>query len=94
MTVAIAASAPIVVPAPAQARAVRPVSVIADARMPVDTSQGHAQFPLYLSADWNVPQPAIQRAVVIVHGRLRNADTYFRAAQHARELAGVDPCAP
>ncbi|MCP3709989.1 alpha/beta hydrolase [Paraburkholderia sp. CNPSo 3274] len=88
LAVAIAAIALAVAPALAQAR---PVSVIADARMPVDTAQGHAQFPLYVSADWNVPQPAVQRAVVIVHGRLRNADTYFRTAQHARELAGVDP---
>ncbi|PYE27704.1 hypothetical protein C7410_10135 [Paraburkholderia silvatlantica] len=97
LAVAIAASALIVAPAIAPARAVRPVSVIADARMPVrmsvDTQQGQAQFPLYVSADWNAPQPAVQRAVIIVHGRLRNADTYFRTAQHARELAGVDPAA-
>lgn len=97
LAVAIAASALIVAPAIAPARAVRPVSVIADARMPVrmsvDTQQGHAQFPLDVSADWNAPQPAVQRAVIIVHGRLRNADTYFRTAQHARELAGVDPAA-
>jgi hypothetical protein len=83
-----------VAPAGVQAksgRPVRPVDVIASGRMDVDTSQGHGQFPLYLSADWNVPQPDVRRAVVIVHGRLRNADTYFHAAQHARELAGVDP---
>jgi hypothetical protein len=81
----------IVAPSPALARPQRPVDVIAPARMAVDTPQGQAQLPLYLSADWNVPQPGVQRAVVIVHGRLRNADTYFRTAQHARELAGVDP---
>lgn len=80
----------VMAPALALARPVRPVDVIADARMAVDTPQGHAQFPLYLSADWNVPQPGVQRAVIVVHGRLRNADTYFRTAQHARELAGVD----
>ncbi|MEM5315239.1 alpha/beta hydrolase [Paraburkholderia sp. JHI869] len=80
-----------VAPALAQARPVHPVDAIADARLPVDGPSGHAQFPLYVSADWNAPQPAIQRAVIIVHGRLRNADTYFRTAQHARELAGVDP---
>ena len=91
LAVALAASALSVAPALAQARPVRPVSVIADARMPVDTPRGHAQFPLYVSADWNAPQPGVQRAVIVVHGRLRNADTYFRTAQHARELAGVDP---
>ncbi|QGZ56657.1 alpha/beta fold hydrolase [Paraburkholderia acidiphila] len=91
LAVALAASALAVAPALAQGRPVRPVSVIADARMLVETPQGHAQFPLYVSADWNAPQPTVRRAIVIVHGRLRNADTYFRTAQRARELAGVDP---
>ncbi|HTR08393.1 MAG TPA: alpha/beta hydrolase [Paraburkholderia sp.] len=81
----------VVAPASGLARPVQPVDAIADARMAVDSTQGHAQFPLYLSGDWNVPQPGVQRAVIVVHGRLRNADTYFRTAQRARERSGVDP---
>lgn len=72
----------------------RAVAVIADARMPIDTPQGHGEFALDLSADWNTPQPDVVRAVVVLHGRLRNADDYYRTAQRARaqaEAEGVDP---
>ncbi|WP_240160941.1 alpha/beta hydrolase [Burkholderia sp. Ax-1719] len=75
----------------AHASSGRPVDAIASARMPVDTSQGHADFALDLSADWNSPQPQIVRALIVLHGRLRNADDYFRTAQRAREAAGGDP---
>ncbi|WP_322093817.1 alpha/beta hydrolase [Paraburkholderia bannensis] len=69
----------------------RPVDSIASARLPIDTPQGHADFALDLSADWNAPQPEVVRAVIVLHGRLRNADDYFRTAQRAREAAGGDP---
>lgn len=72
----------------------RAVATIADARMPIDMSQGHGEFALDISADWSIPQPGIVRAVIVLHGRLRNADDYYRTAQRARaeaEAAGVDP---
>ncbi|POR52212.1 hypothetical protein B0G62_105180 [Paraburkholderia eburnea] len=69
----------------------RPVDAIATARMPIDTPQGHAEFALDLSADWNAPQPDVVRAVIVLHGRLRNANDYFRTAQRAREAADSDP---
>jgi hypothetical protein len=75
----------------AHASNTRPVDAIASARMPVDTPQGHADFALDLSANWNTPQPGIVRAVIVLHGRLRNADDYFRTAQRARAAAGGDP---
>ncbi|MGH8778441.1 alpha/beta hydrolase [Paraburkholderia sp.] len=68
-----------------------PVATISDTRFAIDTPQGHAQFPLYLSADWNVPQPRIERAVIVIHGKLRNADTYFKSSEKARDLAGASP---
>ncbi|WP_242538454.1 alpha/beta hydrolase [Trinickia acidisoli] len=68
-----------------------PVAVIAPARLQLDTPQGPAQFPLYLSADWNAPQPRIERAVIVIHGKLRNADVYYRTALHARDAAGAEP---
>lgn len=68
-----------------------PVDAIASARMPIDTPQGQADFALDLSADWNVPQPGVVRAVIVLHGRLRNTDDYFRTAQRARAAAGGDP---
>ena len=35
------------------------------------------------------PAPAkIERVLIILHGRLRNAETYRQTAEHAAELAG------
>jgi hypothetical protein len=69
----------------------KPVATISDTRFAVDTPQGHAEFPLYLSKDWSVAQPQITRAVIVIHGKLRNADVYFRTAQKARDAAHADP---
>jgi pimeloyl-ACP methyl ester carboxylesterase len=68
----------------------KPVATISDTRFTIDTPQGQAEFPLYLSKDWNVPQPQVTRAVIVIHGKLRNADVYFRTAQNAREAAHAD----
>ncbi|TKC88857.1 alpha/beta hydrolase [Trinickia terrae] len=56
----------------------------------MDTPRGRAQFPLYLSGDWSTPHPQIERAVIVIHGRLRNADVYFRTVENARDEAGAD----
>jgi pimeloyl-ACP methyl ester carboxylesterase len=63
----------------------RPVKEVADVRIPVGT-QG--MFPLYVSADWSHPLPQITRAVLVLHGVLRNADVYFRSAKTAQAAAG------
>jgi pimeloyl-ACP methyl ester carboxylesterase len=63
----------------------RPVKEIADARLAVGTN---GTLPLYVSADWTQPQPSITRAVLVLHGRLRNADVYFRSAKTAQAAAG------
>ncbi|MFM0730024.1 alpha/beta hydrolase [Paraburkholderia sediminicola] len=68
----------------------KPVAAISDTRFTIDTPQGQAEFPLYLSKDWNVAQPQVTRAVIVIHGKLRNADVYFRTAQNAREAAHAD----
>jgi pimeloyl-ACP methyl ester carboxylesterase len=69
----------------------KPVATISATRFALDTPQGHAEFPLYLSKDWNVAQPQVTRAVIVIHGKLRNADVYFRTAQSARDAAHADP---
>lgn len=69
----------------------KPVTTISDTRFTIDTPQGQAEFPLYLSKDWTVAQPQVTRAVIVVHGKLRNADVYFRTAQKARDAAHADP---
>jgi pimeloyl-ACP methyl ester carboxylesterase len=81
-------------PAVARTAGVAPlhaVKVIASARMPIDTPEGHAEFPLYVSADWTVPQPGVTRVVIVLHGRLRNADVYFQSLEAARAAAHADP---
>ncbi|VIO81529.1 alpha/beta hydrolase [Bradyrhizobium ivorense] len=85
MLVAIAAHAPVASAPDAQAeRNRKPVKEIAPARIAV----GAAAFPVYLSTDWSNPLPDIARAVLVLHGVLRNADDYFRAALSAQAAAG------
>jgi pimeloyl-ACP methyl ester carboxylesterase len=62
-----------------------PVKKIADSRLAVGD---RGTLPLYLSADWSKPLPDINRAVLVLHGRLRNADVYFRSAEKAQAAAG------
>ncbi|MGN6581682.1 MAG: alpha/beta hydrolase [Bordetella sp.] len=69
----------------------RPVAVVAPDRLSIATPAGVVQAPLYLSAAWNVPRPGIERAVIVIHGKLRNADVYYRTAERARAAAGADP---
>eukprot|EP01132_Coremiostelium_polycephalum_P021253 gene21253-25251_t len=41
-----------------------------------------------LSQDWRRPLPQVTRALIIVHGRLRNAMTYLDSGEKAAEAAG------
>ena len=63
----------------------RPVKEVASSRIAVG-DQG--MLPLYVSADWSKPLPEISRAVLVLHGRLRDADVYFRSAMTAQAAAG------
>ncbi|UOP12344.1 alpha/beta hydrolase [Pseudomonas palleroniana] len=44
---------------------------------------------LGLSQDWRQPLPDVTRALIIVHGRLRNAQTYLKSGEDAAAHAGV-----
>ena len=63
----------------------RPVKQIAEARLAVGDQ---AMLPLYVSEDWTKPLPAVTRAVLVLHGRLRDADVYYRSAKTAQAAAG------
>ena len=63
----------------------RPVPVVADARLPV----GPGVLPLYLSQDWTAALPGISRAIILLHGRRRDADTYRAVAENAARAAGA-----
>ena len=67
----------------------RPVKAVGDQRLAVKTAAGQGSLALYASrplADGAV-QADVERAVLVFHGRLRDADVYWRSAQKA--LAAV-----
>ncbi|MCU1737092.1 MULTISPECIES: alpha/beta fold hydrolase [Pseudomonas] len=43
-----------------------------------------------LNRDWQGPMPDVERVLIIVHGRLRNAMTYLQSAETAAAQAGQD----
>jgi hypothetical protein len=67
------------------------VWLVADHRLTVRTSAGSGDLPLYLSHDWDRPQPAVTRAIITVHGVERAADTTRMIAETARANSKLDP---
>jgi pimeloyl-ACP methyl ester carboxylesterase len=64
----------------------RAVKVVADGRIAVG---GQGILPLYVSRDWSTPLPDVTRAVLVLHGRARNADVYYQSARTAQAAAGA-----
>lgn len=48
----------------------------------------NAELRIGLSQDWAQPLPDVQRALIVIHGRLRNAQTYLHSAEQAAAQAG------
>ena len=70
-----------------------PVKAIADHLLPVVTAKGTGQLPVYISAngvsiDLSAPQPSIVRALLVFHGKLRDADVYNQSGLKAIRSAG------
>jgi pimeloyl-ACP methyl ester carboxylesterase len=65
-----------------------PVQIIASQRTEVVTSSGVAVVPLDISLDWSKPQPGITRAVILLHGKGRDVDGYYRDLQRVAREAG------
>ncbi|PXW17664.1 alpha/beta fold hydrolase [Paraburkholderia caballeronis] len=68
----------------------RPVATVAPQHLTVATARGRGTVPLFATGEWNEPQPGVGRAVILIHGRLRNADAYYQLAHRARARAGHD----
>ncbi|MBU9323221.1 alpha/beta fold hydrolase [Burkholderia gladioli] len=66
----------------------RPVDVVAPQHLTVTAPAGTGVVPLFATGEWNASQPGVDTAVILLHGRLRNADAYFKFAQRARAAAG------
>lgn len=50
---------------------------------------GSGLAPVYLSEDWSHALPDVTRAVIVMHGLARNADSYFKAGLKAKATAGA-----
>ena len=59
----------------------RPVRAVAAERIEIATEDGRGVLPIHVSADWTRPLPGVRRAVVVLHGRVRNAETYGRLVE-------------
>ena len=68
-----------------------PVWLVADHRLTVTAPAGSGVLALYLSADWNRPQPKITRAIVTIHGLERSADIARTIAEVGRARSMLDP---
>jgi pimeloyl-ACP methyl ester carboxylesterase len=64
------------------------VEEVAHGSLRVTTSAGTGLLPIYVSSDWSKPQPRVTRAIVIFHGKKRNAAGYFRSTKEAAQSAG------
>ena len=73
--------------------ATKPVKAIADHVLQVTTARGKGTLPLYLSVDGKAtdltrPHPEVVRALIVFHGKLRNADEYNDSGLEAIKRAG------
>jgi hypothetical protein len=79
-------------PAPAQRSSEDPpVWLVADRRLTITTPAGSGTLALYVSRDWDRPQPAITRAIISIHGIERAADLARTVAETARAKSNIDP---
>jgi pimeloyl-ACP methyl ester carboxylesterase len=64
---------------------------VAGQHLAVTAPAGSGALALYASQDWAKPLPAVTRAVITIHGVLRNADVYKKSAEQALAASGLDP---
>ena len=55
---------------------------------PGHLKMGPGELSVGVSQDWQRPLPEVQRALIVIHGRLRNAQTYLHSAEQAASQAG------
>ena len=68
-----------------------PVWLVADHRLTVRTPEGSGALALYVSKDWDRPQPAVTRAIVTIHGLERAASNARTIAEVGRAASKLDP---
>jgi pimeloyl-ACP methyl ester carboxylesterase len=65
------------------------VKHVADQRLAVATPQGKGMLAIYADHQLAAPAPEVKRVLLVVHGTLRNADSYFADGRQARQAAGA-----
>ncbi|MCA8426429.1 alpha/beta fold hydrolase [Burkholderia seminalis] len=66
-----------------------PVKAVADQRVAVATPQGSAALPVYADHPLDQSAPDVVRVFIVIHGTLRNADTYYASGRQVVEKAGA-----
>jgi hypothetical protein len=64
-----------------------PVAEIGEARLRVETARGSGSLPLFTGGCTDLA--ATSRAVIMLHGRLRDAHAYLRTTLHARAVSSA-----
>jgi hypothetical protein len=72
----------------AQEKYREPVEVIAPNTISLPSEILQSVLPIYANRGLDTPNPDVERAVIVIHGRLRNAGTYFQSALAALEHSG------
>lgn len=67
-----------------------PVAAVGPERLAVPSDTGVGHVPLYVQGPWAEGSDTLTHAVIMIHGRLRNADVYFKQAQQICASAGAD----
>ncbi len=74
--------------APKVSKLEAPVKQVANQALAVKGSAGEGDLPLYASIDIASPAPQISTVLIVIHGTLRNADTYFDTGKEIVSGAG------
>jgi hypothetical protein len=65
-----------------------PVHAVGDARLSVSTERGEGCVPMFIGGASD--DAMIERVVIVLHGRLRDADAYLRTAERALAASSMD----
>ncbi len=65
-----------------------PVKKIGNQQLLVRGPQGEGVIPVFASGDINAVAPDVTKVFIVIHGTLRNADTYFATGQQILAGAG------
>ncbi len=87
MSAAIFAAAPVVAQAPHHPSL--PVEIVGTTTESLSSGRGTGAYPLFTTADLEAGSATARQALVIIHGRLRNASDYFATGLAMIKAAGA-----